>query len=83
MSSALDAAWRTLAVSLNVGRALVAALSRAGVGLLVGLVLFTVIAQIAPPDYRGLARNVGALLTALAFGVNASARPSALPTYSM
>ncbi len=79
MSGALDTAWRTLAVSLHLGRALVAAVSRAGVGLLVGLVLFTVIAQLAPPDYRGLARNVGALLTALAFGVNAfrkALRPS-------
>ena len=47
MSGALDTAWRTLAVSLHLGRALVAALSRAGVGLLVGLVLFTVIAQLA------------------------------------
>ena len=38
---------------------------------MVGLLLFTFVAQLAPPDYRGLTRNVGALLTALAFGATA------------
>ena len=71
MSGALDTAWRTLAFGLNLGGALIAALARTGIGLLVGLLLFTFVAQLAPPDYRGLTRNVGAILTALAFGASA------------
>ena len=71
VSGALDMAWRTLAFGLNVGGALIAALARTGIGLLVGLLLFTFVAQLAPPDYRGLTRNVGAFLTGLTFGASA------------
>ena len=69
MSDVLVTAWRTVALGWHLGRTLFYALARGGIGLLVGLVVFGVGSQLAPPEYRHAVWNGGIILTGLGFAV--------------